>query len=296
MLCPMPPRFLIFLTLLVLGAGFAPARAQDGVAAVNPLVSQAKARIDQRRYDEAAELYRRALDILEKDPDRNRPYLIDTLSNLARTYEFQSRYVDALELRKRAVALGEATSGRDKGLGLANSLNDLGMAYALLGRLAEAEPLNERALMIRESALGKNHRDVAVSLNNLARIYERLGRYEDAAALHRRAIAIEEKAPGRAGSSPSASTTWRSSTSRSAARMRPSSSRNVPWRCSKRRFRRTTPIWRRASTTWPSPTGNWGTLRKASRCSSGPSPSRSRSSDPTILRSPSTSFRSPTPM
>ena len=70
------------------------------------------------------------------------------------------------------------------------------MAYYLLGRYAEAEPLNERALMIRENALGRNHRDVAISLNNLARIYERLGRYDDAEALHRRAIAIEEKAAG----------------------------------------------------------------------------------------------------
>ena len=76
-------------------------------------------RIEQHRYDEAADLYRRALAILEKDPDKNRPYLIDTLSNLARTYEFQSRYVEAIELRKRAVALGEATVGRDKGVGLA---------------------------------------------------------------------------------------------------------------------------------------------------------------------------------
>ncbi len=106
-----------------------------------PLVSQAKVRLDQRKYDEAADLYQRALTILERDTDKNRAYVIDTLSNLARTYEFQSRYVEAVELRKRAVALGEASIGRDKGVGLANSLNDLGMAYYLLGRLAEAEPL-----------------------------------------------------------------------------------------------------------------------------------------------------------
>ncbi len=188
--------FAASLFLATAGAGMAPGRAQDGFAAANPVVSQARTRIEQHRYDEAADLYRRALAILEKDPEKNRPYLIDTLSNLARTYEFQSRYVDAIELRKRAVALGEATVGRDKGVGLASSLNDLGIAYYLLGRYAEAEPLYERALMIRENALGRNHRDVAISLNNLARIYERLGRYDDAEALHRRAIAIEEKAAG----------------------------------------------------------------------------------------------------
>jgi CHAT domain-containing protein len=198
MVCPVLRRFRIVpVALLVLVASLAPARSQqEGFAAANPLVAQAKARIDQHRYDEAADLYRRALTILEKDPEKNRPYLIDTLSNLARTYEFQSRYVEAIELRKRVVALGEATIGRDKGAGLASSLNDLAIAYYLLGRYAEAEPLDERALMIRESALGRSSREVAVSLNNLARVYERLGRYEDAEALHRRAIDIEEKAPG----------------------------------------------------------------------------------------------------
>ena len=185
------------LILVLVAASFAPARSQqEGFAAAVPLVTQAKARLDQRKYDEAADLYRRALTILERDPEKNRSYIIDTLSNLARTYEFQSRYVDAVDLRKRAVALGEGTVGRDKGVGLANSLNDLAMTYYLLGRYAEAEPLDERALSIRESALGRSHRDVAVSVNNLAQVYERLGRRDDAVALHRRAIAIDEKAPG----------------------------------------------------------------------------------------------------
>ncbi len=198
MFCQLLARITIVpMVLLIVAASFAPVIAQqDGVAAAIPLVSLAKTRIDQRKYDEAAELYQRALTILERDPDKNRQYVIDTLSNLARTHEFQSRYVEAVELRKRAVALGEGGTGRDKGIGLANSLSDLAIAYYLLGRYAEAEPLDERALMIRESALGRSHRDVAVSLNNLAQVYERLGRNEDAEVLHRRAIAIEEKATG----------------------------------------------------------------------------------------------------
>jgi CHAT domain-containing protein len=194
---PLPRLTIVPLVLVVVAASFAPARSQqEGFAAAVPLVSQAKARLDQRKYDEAADLYQRALTILERDPDRNRAYIVDTLSNLARTYEFQSRYVEAVDLRERAVALGEGTIGRDKGVGLASSLNDLAMTYYLLGRYAEAEPLHERALSIRESALGRSHRDVAVSVNNLAQVYERLGRRDDAVALHRRAIAIDEKAPG----------------------------------------------------------------------------------------------------
>jgi CHAT domain-containing protein/tetratricopeptide (TPR) repeat protein len=185
---------IVSLTLLLAAASFAPARSQDGVAAANALVTQAKTRLDQGRYNEAAELYQRALDILERDPDRNRPYLMDTVGSLAAAYEFQSRYVEALELRKRAVTLAEGTISRDKGVALAARLNDLGMEYYFLGRYPEAEPHFERALTLRETALGRSSRDVAVSLNNLARIYERLGRYDDAETLHKRAIAIEEKA------------------------------------------------------------------------------------------------------
>jgi tetratricopeptide (TPR) repeat protein len=98
MFCQLLARLSVVpMVLLLLGASIAPVRAQqDGVAAAIPLVSLAKTRIDQRKYDEAAELYQRALTILERDPDKNRQYVIDTLSNLARTREFQSRYVEAV--------------------------------------------------------------------------------------------------------------------------------------------------------------------------------------------------------
>jgi hypothetical protein len=66
MVCPVLRRFTIVpVALLIVVAISAPARSQQAdFAAANPLVSQAKARIDQHRYDEAAELYRRALAIL----------------------------------------------------------------------------------------------------------------------------------------------------------------------------------------------------------------------------------------
>ena len=39
------------------------------------------------------------------------------------------------------------------------------------GRYSEAIPLAQRALTIREKALGPNHPEVAVALNNLAELY-----------------------------------------------------------------------------------------------------------------------------
>ncbi len=64
------------------------------------------------------------------------------------------------------------------------------------GRYAEAEPLHQRALAIREHALGPDHPHVAISLNNLALLYHAQGRTAEAEPLFQRALAIREHALG----------------------------------------------------------------------------------------------------
>ena len=70
------------------------------------------------------------------------------------------------------------------------------MLYRSQGRYAEAEPLYQRSLAIREKALGPDHPDVGTSLNNLAVLYQSQGRYAEAEPLYQRALAIREKALG----------------------------------------------------------------------------------------------------
>ena len=72
----------------------------------------------------------------------------------------------------------------------------MAMLYYDQGQRRQAEPLYERALAIREKALGPNHPDVAESLNNLAVLYRDKGQQPQAEALHKRALAIREKAFG----------------------------------------------------------------------------------------------------
>ena len=71
------------------------------------------------------------------------------------------------------------------------------MLYYDQGRYADAETLYERALAIREKALGSEHPDVAQALNNLAVLYDAQGRYVDAEPLYKRGLAIREKVLGR---------------------------------------------------------------------------------------------------
>ncbi len=53
---------------------------------------------------------------------------------------------------------------------MAASLNNLALLYQAQGHYAEAEPLYQRSLAIKEKALGPEQPDVAMSLNNLAEL------------------------------------------------------------------------------------------------------------------------------
>jgi CHAT domain-containing protein len=68
--------------------------------------------------------------------------------------------------------------------------------YQATGAHIKAEPLLERALAIREKALGPQHTDTALSLINLAVVYQAAGADAKAEPLYQRALAIREKALG----------------------------------------------------------------------------------------------------
>jgi tetratricopeptide (TPR) repeat protein len=80
---------------------------------------------------------------------------------------------------------------------LAGQINNLAQLYKAINRLAEAEPLMNRALAIDEKAFGKDHPNVATGLNNLALLYLAANRLPEAEPLMKRALAVDEKAFGK---------------------------------------------------------------------------------------------------
>ena len=78
----------------------------------------------------------------------------------------------------------------------ANALNQKAVELYQAGRYQEALPLYQRALAIREKALGPEDPDTAESLNNLAVLYKTMGAYDKAMPLYQRALKIDEKALG----------------------------------------------------------------------------------------------------
>ncbi|HEY5807183.1 MAG TPA: tetratricopeptide repeat protein [Povalibacter sp.] len=75
-------------------------------------------------------------------------------------------------------------------------LDTIGRVYFNMGLLSEAQPLLERALVIRGPLLGKNHPDVAASLVSLAQLRRELGAYDEAATQLDRALEINRLAYG----------------------------------------------------------------------------------------------------
>jgi tetratricopeptide (TPR) repeat protein len=75
----------------------------------------------------------------------------------------------------------------------ARLLNQAGFYLSECARYPEAEPLLERALAIREQALGPEHPKVATALENYAFLLRVIGRPDDAAPMETRARAIRAK-------------------------------------------------------------------------------------------------------
>jgi tetratricopeptide (TPR) repeat protein len=106
----------------------------------------------------------------------------------------RARRLDGIAL---ALAGGDAPLPEGAEEKTAYLLDRLG-AYRLtaLAAYGQARSLRERALAIREKALGAEHPSTATSLNNLALLLASQGDYEGARPLDERALAIREKVLG----------------------------------------------------------------------------------------------------
>jgi tetratricopeptide (TPR) repeat protein len=105
----------------------------------------------------------------------------------------RARRLDAFALE---LAAGDAVpTGSEQS---AVSLLDCAGSYrhAALAAFAQARPLHEQALAIREKTLGPEHPDTATSLNNLALVLKDEGDFAGARPLYERALAIDEKVLG----------------------------------------------------------------------------------------------------
>ncbi len=117
-------------------------------------------------------------------------------TNLAFVVGFhRARHADGLAWGQHA-AVALAHAGDTDDLREATRISILATVHRFTGDHAQAQTLHERALAIREKALGPEHPDVAASLNNLANLHYATAELTLARPLYERALAIWEEALG----------------------------------------------------------------------------------------------------
>jgi tetratricopeptide (TPR) repeat protein len=87
-----------------------------------------------------------------------------------------------------------AHAGDPTGMREARRLHGLADVYSTAAKYEEARELHERALVLREAALGPEHPSIGTELTFLADTYVATGDYAEATPLYERALAIEEHA------------------------------------------------------------------------------------------------------
>ena len=88
------------------------------------LNNQAQSLYTQGKYDEAEQLFRRVLEIDEKDLGQDHPDVAACLNNLALLLKTQGKYIEAEALNRRALSILEKQYGREDP-DVASCLNNL---------------------------------------------------------------------------------------------------------------------------------------------------------------------------
>ncbi|RKH64863.1 CHAT domain-containing protein [Corallococcus interemptor] len=137
-----------------------------------------------------------ALTPREAAHDSPPPEAASDLDRLGLQLLLRGDLVQAEPLLLRALALREATQGRDHP-DVSRTLLLLARLYAAQELFSRAEPLLLRALALRETARGRDAPDAAEPLHRLANLYLAQDRYSRAEPLYLRALTLQEADPGR---------------------------------------------------------------------------------------------------
>jgi len=146
----------------------------------------------QQKYEQAEELYTKALEHDEKSLQPDNPALAEKMTCLASTQRKLGQLDRAEPLFVRALAIREKALGSDDPL-VGNTLLDLTTLYVMQGRYSIAEPLCKRALTIKEKTLGQDSVRLVTPLKIYANLLRKLDRGTEAAGLEERTAAIEDK-------------------------------------------------------------------------------------------------------
>ncbi len=132
------------------------------------------------KYTEAEEIYRG----LERKLERGKPEFANFLNNVAILAMLMKKEERVEQMLKNSAEIYKTTM-TERSPAYAKVISDLGNFYRYKGRYAEAEPLLQQALHIRQETLGENHPLYAQSQEELAILKWKQKDMTGAAALYR---------------------------------------------------------------------------------------------------------------
>ena len=131
----------------------------------------------KREHRKAENLYKKCIEICEKELGEEHPSTAISYNNLAGVYYNQGKYKEVEELYKKCIQIHGKMLGEEH-LITASSYNNLAMVYANQGKYTEAEELYKKAIYIREKMLGRKHPSITTSYNNIAWVYGKKRMFE----------------------------------------------------------------------------------------------------------------------
>jgi CHAT domain-containing protein len=170
----------------------APALAAEDPAEARPLMEQVEALFAQRRFVEAIEPARRALDLRRAALGPSHGLIVESLGTLGVLLKRAGRLDEAEPIYREALQQANEVFGPVH-LEVADAMDNLASLLAERGRFADAEGLYLRALDIGRQTHGPESLGHATSLNNLGALYRNTGRPELALPLFTQALEIYEK-------------------------------------------------------------------------------------------------------
>ncbi len=144
---------------------------------------------DQGRFQEAAPLLRRALEILHERPEAEPTDFAEANNNLAFNLHAMGEYPEAETHYRRALELWTA-SGMNPHPFLAAVMNNLASVLQEEGKLTEAERLFRQSIAMRRELFGESHVRVSAPINKLGWMLMYSGRLSEAEDLFEEALKL----------------------------------------------------------------------------------------------------------
>ncbi|KAK6356073.1 hypothetical protein TWF718_000447 [Orbilia javanica] len=121
--------------------------------------------------------------------------LFDYAHNIARVFDNQGKYDEAMQWYERALAGTKKVLGEDHPSTF-DTVNNIALVFKNQGKYDEAMQWYERALAGTEKALGEDHPSTLITVNNIALVFFNQGKYDEAMQWYERSLAGKKKALG----------------------------------------------------------------------------------------------------